>query len=156
MPTLQDRYDDAMFAFSTGDWATSIVILQEILAESPGYLDAHLALGMAYLRSGDSQAAIQQGHVAEALSPDEQLVHTNLSLFYLKAGDKVAAEHHGLKARIASWKTGAAPAEIAGRPDHESSLEQAKPPLPPGKVRQLSPRPDMPWKKSKTSPDPAP
>lgn len=144
MPTLQDRYDDAMFAFSGGDFGGAVELLRDILAESPSYLDARLALGMALCRLGDHQGAIEEGHLAEKLSPDEQLVHTNLSLFYLKAGDKVAAERHGLKARIASWKT-SAPAQDSNA---GGTLEQASPP-PVVKVKHLPPAPEMPWKKNK-------
>lgn len=148
MATLQDRYDDAMFAFSSGDWVAAAEGLRGILAEDPLYLDARLALGMTYCRMGNYPAAIEQGHLAEKQSPDEQLVHTNLSLFYLKLGDKAAAEHHGLKARIASWKQPAAPAPAG---DTDSALEMAKPPPPPAvSTKNLPPRPEMPWKKNKS------
>jgi hypothetical protein len=77
-------------------------------------------------------------------------VHTNLSLFYMKAGDKVTAEHHGLQARIASWredaqkaKAGVAPSAAPAPSDPE--LAMAKPKPPPAKF------PEMPWKK-KTPP----
>ena|SRR5437867_7373180 len=139
MATLQDRYDDAMFDFGGGDYDSAITQLKEILAEDPHYFDAQLSLGMAYYRKGDYANAIAEGHRAERLKPEEQLVHTNLSLFYMKAGDKATAEHHGLKARVASWKT-ASPQPDASTAD--SALQMARPPTPqPVKV------PDMPWKK---------
>ena len=101
MPAAQDQFDDAMFAFSTGDYDTCIATLKTLLADDPANFDAQLALGMAYYRQGDFATAIAEGHKAEKLRPNEQLVHTNLSLFYLKSGDKKTAEHHGLQARIA-------------------------------------------------------
>ena len=104
MSSLQDQYDDAMFAFSTGDYDGTIARLKAVLTEDPSHFDAQLALGMAYYRKGDYGTAIAEGHKAEQLRPKEQLVHTNLSLFYMKAGDKKTAEDHGLKARIASWR----------------------------------------------------
>ncbi|MBU6399008.1 MAG: tetratricopeptide repeat protein [Verrucomicrobia bacterium] len=137
MATFEERYDEAMFAFSTGDYDGAIARLQAILAEDPAYFDARLSLGMAFYRKGDYAAAILEGHRAEALRPDEQLVHTNLSLFYLKSGDKQKAEHHGLQARIASWKTAGA-AQPSPPPNPE--LELAKPKPSPPKL------PDMPWK----------
>jgi hypothetical protein len=70
----------------------------------PAHFDAQLSLGMAHYRKGDFATAIAEGHKAEQLRPKEQLVHTNLSLFYMKSGDKQTAEHHGLQARIASWR----------------------------------------------------
>ena len=98
---------------------------------------------MAYYRKGDYATAIAEGHKAEKLRPNEQLVHTNLSLFYMKSGDKKTAEHHGLQARIASWKGNMAPPGATA--PSESELEMAKPKPPPVKANEKFP--DMPWKK---------
>lgn len=137
-----------MFAFSTGDYDGAIAKLKALLAEEPAHFDAQLALGMAYYRRGDYAAAIVEGHKAERLKPHEQLVHTNLSLFYMKAGNKATAEHHGLQARIASWRADAQHAR-SGPPNPAASrdpeLELAKPKLEPVKVPTKFP--DMPWKK---------
>src|SRR3954470_23509764 len=128
MSSLQEQYDDAMFAFSTGDYDDCIARLKAVLAEDPSQFDAQLALGMAYYRKGDYPIAIAEGHKAEVLKPREQLVHTNLSLFYMKAGDKKTAEHHGLQARIASWKTDKSLPGQKGASDSE--LKMAKPKTP--------------------------
>lgn len=148
MSAPQEQYDDAMFAFSTGDYDGAIAQLKALLAEDPAHFDAQLALGMAYYRRGEYAAAIAEGHKAERLKPREQLVHTNLSLFYMKAGDKATAEHHGLQARIASWRSdaraaGGEPAAPVAPGDPE--LEMMKPKLAPVKVATKFP--DMPWKK---------
>ena len=141
---LQEQFDEAMFAFSTGDFDRAIAGMRAILESEPAHFDAQLALGMAYFRKGDVAAAIAEGHKAENLRPKEQLVHTNLSLFYLKAGDKTRAEHHGLQARIASWKSDASSAST-GAPAQDPDLAIAPPAPPPAKP----PRdfPEMPWKK---------
>ena len=144
MSTLQEHYDEAMFAFSTGELDSAIAQLQQIVAQDPTHFDAQLSLGMAYYRKGDYQSALREGHKAEELNPKEQLVHTNLSLFYLKAGDKAKAEHHGLQARIASWRSSAGPAPSA--PD-DSTLAMAKPPPSPTAPPPPQHFPDMPWKK---------
>ena len=147
MPAIQDRYDDAMFDFSRGEYESAITKLRGILAEEPGHFEAQLALGMALYRLGDYPAAIAEGHKAERLKPHEQLVHTNLSLFYMKAGDKATAEHHGLQARIASWRADAQqdkstdPQLAAANPE----LQLAKPKLEP--VKLPGKFPEMPWKK---------
>jgi len=141
MSVLQDQYDAAMFAFSQGDYDGCIAGLKAILVQDPAHFEAQLALGMAYYRQGDYATALAEGHKAEQLKPREQLVHTNLSLFYMKAGDKQKAEHHGLQARIASWREdkGAGAGPAAGDPE----LEIAKPSVP--AVPQKFP--EMPWKK---------
>ncbi len=153
MPTLQERYDEAMFRFSQADYDAAIVELRAILEADPDHFDAQLALGMAHCRKGDVAAAIREGHRAEQLRPKEQLVHTNLSLFYVKAGDKVKAEHHGLQARIAGWREDMAPpppgAAAAETTDPELKIAQPKPPAvksPPLPAR------DMPWKKKPPTP----
>ena len=133
-----------MYAFSMGDYDSAIAKLKAVLAEDPVYFDAQLSLGMAYYRKGDYATAIVEGHKAEKLKPNEQLVHTNLSLFYMKSGDKKTAEHHGLQARIASWKGNMAPPGTTAPPS-EPELEMAKPNPPPVKVDEKFP--DMPWKK---------
>src|SRR5947208_47124 len=143
MPSSQENYDDAMFDFSTGNYDSAIAKFKQLLAADPEYFDAQLSLGMAYYRKGDYAAAIAEGHKAEQLRPKDQLVHTNLSLFYMKAGEKKTAEHHGLQARIASWRENMAPPGSAA-PSDESELQMAKPP-PPMKLPEKFP--DMPWKK---------
>ena len=146
MSLLQEQYDDAMFDFSRGDYDGAIAKLDALLAQEPAHFEAQLALGMAYYRKGDYPAAIGAGHKAEQLRPHEQLVHTNLSLFYMKAGDKKTAEHHGLQARIASWKADkTAPGQ---KPAADPELAMAKPQTPP--IKPPEKFPEMPWKKKPT------
>ncbi len=140
--TQQETYDDAMFDFSRGDFDGAIAKFKTVLATDPGYFDAQLALGMAYYRQGNFAAAIAEGHKAEQLRPQEQLVHTNLSLFYMKSGDKVTAEKHGLKAKIESWREDAAKAKSPGEKiGADSGLTIARPTPAPMKF------PSQPWKK---------
>src|SRR6266576_2582071 len=143
MATLQEQYDDAMFDFSTSDYDSAIAKFRAILGQDPTHFDTQLSIGMAYYRNGDYVTAIAEGHKAEKLRPNEQLVHTNLSLFYMKAGDKKTAEHHGLQARIASWKGDMAPPGQEAPADPE--LQMAKPA--PENVKVPTKFPDMPWKK---------
>jgi Flp pilus assembly protein TadD len=140
--TPQETYDDALFDFSRGDFESAVAKLKTVLAADPEHFDAQLALGMAYYRLGDFAAAITEGHKAERLRPQEQLVHTNLSLFYMKSGDKVTAEKHGLKAKIESWREDAAKAKLPDKTvPSESELAMAKPTPMPMKF------PSQPWKK---------
>jgi Flp pilus assembly protein TadD len=101
---------------------------------------------MALYRLGDFAGAIAEGHKAEKLRPQEQLVHTNLSLFYMKSGDKVTAEKHGLQARIAGWREDAAKAKnpvekSAANP--ELQMAGGKP----AAVKLPAKFPEQPWKK---------
>ena len=143
MPEAQQLYDDAMFDFSRAEYDACIAKLKSILVEHPDHFDAQLSLGMAYYRKEDYATPIAEGHKAETLRPKEQLVHTNLSLFYMKAGDKKTAEHHGLQARIASWRDNMAPPD-AEQADPELQLPKPKPP--PAAAVKFA---EMPWKKKK-------
>jgi predicted Zn-dependent protease len=142
--TLQEPYDDAMFAFSRGEFDSAVAKLKAVLAADPAHFDAQLALGMAHYRKGDYTAAIAEGHKAEQLRPREQLVHTNLSLFYMKAGDKQKAEHHGLQAKIESWRADAAKANgPKAKAGSDAELQISRPTPPTIKF------PSQPWKKKK-------
>lgn len=147
MPDLQAQYDDAMFAFSQGEYDNAIAALRAVLAVDPEHFDAQLSLGMAYCRKGDFATAIVEGHRAEKVRPHEQLVHTNLSLFYMRAGDKVTAEHHGLQARIASWKSNMTAPGMPPAAASDPELELAKPK--PQSFKLPEKFPDQPWKKNK-------
>lgn len=143
---LQAIFDDAMFDYSTGDYATALGKLMQVLAEDPVHFDAQLAVAMCHYRMGDYPTAIVEGHRAEKLKPNEQLVHTNLSLFYMKSGDKKTAEHHGLQARISSWKQDMTPpGTVAPGVADDSTLQMAQPK--PEAFKLPEKFPDQPWKK---------
>jgi Flp pilus assembly protein TadD len=138
---MNEEYDDAMFDFSRGEFDSAIEKLKAVLAREPEHFDAQLALGMAFYRKGDYASAITEGHKAERLRPREQLVHTNLSLFYMKAGDKVTAEHHGLQAKIESWREDAKKNPEATKAGESPELQMARQKPQPMKF------PSQPWKK---------
>lgn len=144
--TLQEQYDDAMFAFSQGEYDTAIAKLKAVLAEDPAHFDAQLALGMSYYRKGDYAAAIAEGKKAEQLNPNEQLVHTNLSLFYMKSGDLGRAEAHGFQAKVAGWREDAKRAKQGGQPappDPGLPMAGSKP----QPMKFEGKFPEQPWKK---------
>jgi tetratricopeptide (TPR) repeat protein len=139
--SIEEQFDEAMYEFSTGRCEAALERLKAIVARDPACFDAQLALGGAYYALGDYAAAIAEGRKAEKMRPNDQMAHTNLSRAYMKAGDKKLAEHHGLQARIASWRGDmAAP---GARPAAESGLETIRPKPPPAPEKF----PDMPWKK---------
>ena len=72
MADSQEEFDEAMFEFSTGKTDAAIERLKAILAKTPEYFDAQLALGGAYYAKGDYAAAILEGHKAEKMKPQDQ------------------------------------------------------------------------------------
>jgi Flp pilus assembly protein TadD len=139
---FQEQYDEAMFDFSRGEFDPAIAKFKAVLAADPENFDAQLALGMAFYRKGDYAAAIAEGHKAEKLRPQEQLVHTNLSLFYMKSGNKVTAEKHGLQAKIESWRADGKKSSEE-KTEGASAVEIARP------TPQPMIFPSQPWKKKK-------
>jgi len=139
-----------MVDYASGDYDAAIEKFEAVLKELPDHFDATQGLSMCWYRKGEFAKAIEMGHAAERLKPNEQLVHTNLSLFYMKSGDKETAEHHGLQARIASWRGNMdAPASNAG-PASDSELQMAPDKPAPAPVPPIPDKfPDMPWKKNK-------
>jgi len=157
MPDPQEEYDEAMYAYTTGDYEAALQRLQALVDADPANFDAQLAVAMCHYRKGDFTNAIAEGHRAEQLRPNEQLVHTNLSLFYMRSGDKTTAEKHGLQARIAAWKQdmkkpSESPDDPSRSPNDDLQLAQPKP-----KDFKLPEKfPDMPWKKKGSTPNPSP
>ena len=145
MDELQEQFDDATFAFSQGEYGQAVAGFEAILAADENHFDARMSLSMALCRLEQYERAIEEGHKAEKLRPNDQLVHTNLSLFYVKNGNKEAAEYHGLQSKIASWKQPGADAAPSTAGDDR--LQMAKPRAEsfklPGKF------PDMPWRKNR-------
>ena len=94
MATLQERFDDAMFDFTKGDWDLAIAKLQAILTEEPADFDAQLSLGMAYYRKGDYANATAYFAIAEHsmikardfVPVAEVVLHAKVRLFDIGSG----------------------------------------------------------------------
>ena len=143
MDELQEQFDDATFAFSQGEYEQAVDGFNAILAADENHFDARMSLSMALCRLEQYERAIEEGHRAEKLRPNDQLVHTNLSLFYVKIGNKEAAEHHGLQSKIASWKQPEATTTTNAEGELKMAQTKAESFKLPGKF------PDMPWRKNR-------
>ena len=98
---LETLYDDAVFAYTSGDYTAAAKGFTAVLEQDSDHFEAQLSLGMAYYRLEDFARAIEEGEKAEIMNANEQRVHTNLSLAYMRSGTKETAEHHGLQAKLA-------------------------------------------------------
>ena len=143
MDEMQEQFDDATFAFSQGDYRRSVAGFEAILAVDENHFDARMSLSMVLCRLEQYEQAIEEGHKAEKLRPNDQLVHTNLSLFYVKTGNKEAAEHHGLQSKIASWKQPGSKTVTSVEEELQMAQPKAESFKLPGKF------PDMPWRKNR-------
>ena len=141
---LETLYDDAVFAYTTGDYTAAVEGFTEVLATAPTHFEAQLSLGMAYYRLEDFARAIEEGKKAEIMNANEQRVHTNLSLAYMRSGDKETAEHHGLQAKLSGWRGNMAVPEEGAKED-DLKMAEAKP----ENIKMPTKFPDQPWKKKK-------
>lgn len=137
---LQIEFDEAVLAYTMGDYAAAVKGFEAVLAVESEHFEARLSLGMAFYRQENFARAIEEGRKAEAMNADEQRVHTNLSLAYMRSGDKERAEHHGLQAKLAGWRGNMDAPEADG-----DDLKMAEPK--PENVKLPTKFPDMPWKK---------
>ena len=78
MDELQEKFDEATFAFSQGDYEAAASGFEAILAVDENHFDARMSLGMALCRLEQFDRAIEEGHKAEKLRPNDQMVHTCL------------------------------------------------------------------------------
>ena len=141
---LETLYDDAVFAYTSGDYTAAAKGFTAVLEQDPDHFEAQLSLGMAYYRLEDFVRAIEEGKKAEAMNANEQRVHTNLSLAYMRSGDKDTAEHHGLQAKLAGWR-GNMEAPEAGSKEDDLKLAEPNP----ENIKMPTKFPDQPWKKNK-------
>ena len=141
---LETLYDDAVFAYTSGDYTAAAKGFTAVLEQDSDHFEAQLSLGMAYYRLEDFARAIEEGKKAEIMNANEQRVHTNLSLAYMRSGDKETAEHHGLQAKLSGWRGNMEAPEEGAKEDDLKLAEPA-----PENIKMPTKFPDQPWKKKK-------
>lgn len=104
MPTPRALIDEAAFAFTLGDHAQALELLDQALAEAPDTFDAWLTKAEIHFDQRALDEALAAAERALALDPEQAHIHTTLSRIHMERGDKTQAEHHGAQARIKGWK----------------------------------------------------
>lgn len=90
--TLQQALELGVQRLNLKDFLAAMQIAKQILAVKPASIDALNLLGLAQLRSGQSQAAIESYKVALAVDSRMPLLHCNLALALQSAGNDAQAE----------------------------------------------------------------
>jgi predicted Zn-dependent protease len=103
MATPDEIFDDASGDVAIGDLDGAAEKFQRCVQLDPNFFDGWHALGMALMKLGRFQEAIEAGKHAVDLRPNDQIGWTSLSLFYNRAGNIKEAEAAGTKAKILSW-----------------------------------------------------
>ena len=76
------------------EWDLAALALQEAIASSPSYADAHALLGHALDQLDRPQEALPHLEAAAQLAPDSSLARSLLGLHHLQAGDPAIARPH--------------------------------------------------------------
>ena len=101
--TVEQIYDDASGDVAIGDLQAAVAKYQRCVQVDPTFFDGWHALGMALMKLGRFNEAIDAGKKAVELRPNDQIGWTSLSLFHNRAGNITEAEAAGTKAKILSW-----------------------------------------------------
>ena len=96
-------FDDATGDLAVGDLENAAGKYRRCVDMAPDFFDGWHALGMALMKLGRFDEAIDAGKKAVELRPNDQIGWTSLSLFYNRAGNIKEAEAAGAKAKILSW-----------------------------------------------------
>ena len=100
---LDELFDDANGDLGIGELATAVKKYRRCVALDPQFFDGWHALGMALMKLGLYDEAVEAAKKTTELKPNDQLAWSSLSLCYVRAGKIKEAEEAGAKARILSW-----------------------------------------------------
>jgi tetratricopeptide (TPR) repeat protein len=100
---LDELFDDANGDLGIGDLDSAVEKYRRCVEIAQDFFDGWHALGMALMKLGRYEEAIEAALKTTALKPNDQLAWSSLSLCYVRAGKIKEAEDAGAKARILSW-----------------------------------------------------
>lgn len=100
---IEALFDDASGDLAVGDLEAAAVKYRQCVEQDAAFFEGWHALGMALMKTGKYEDAIEAGLKCVELRPNDQLAWSSLSLFYVRHGDIKEAEAAGAKARILSW-----------------------------------------------------
>ena len=100
---LEALFDDANGDLAIGELGSAAEKYRRCVEADPTFFEGWHALGMALMKTGRHEEAIQAGLTCIGLRPNDQLAWSSLSLFYVRNGNIKEAEAAGAKARILSW-----------------------------------------------------
>lgn len=85
------RTSDAQGLLVSGRFAEAETMLEEVVAEDPRIVSAHLTLGNARFRQGDFDGAAEAFEATLELAPDHELALLNLGLAHRRLGERKTA-----------------------------------------------------------------
>src|SRR5437879_13234018 len=104
MSTRDEIFDDANGDLAIGELESAVAKYQRCVDLDPNFFDGWHALGMALMKIGHFNEAIDAGYKAVALKPNDQIACTSLSLFYNRAGNIKESDASRAKAKVLDWR----------------------------------------------------
>src|SRR3954462_8239390 len=102
-PEVEELFDDANGDLALGELEAAVEKYRRCTELASDFFDGWHALGMALMKTGRYQEAIEAGLKTVGLRPNEPLPWSSLSLFSVRAGMVKEAESASGNARILSW-----------------------------------------------------
>lgn len=99
MPTLDERYDEAIRMKEAGDLEGAVAALQQLVAEEPQFALGHAALSVFYQALDRNDDAVEEGRKVCQLEPEDPFSFVAMSLICQKAGRIPDAEQALMEAR---------------------------------------------------------
>jgi predicted Zn-dependent protease len=103
MPTVDQRYDEAIELQQAGKLEEAVGKLEQLVAEEPGYALAHAALSVFYGKLDRHDEAVQHAQTVCELEPDDPFSYMAMSLICQKAGRTADAEQALSQAMEKQW-----------------------------------------------------
>ena len=92
MPTVEQRYDEAIELQQQGKLEEAMGKLTALIADQPDYALAHAALSVFYGKLGRNDEAVEHGRKVCELEPDDSFSFMAMSLICQRAGRLPEAE----------------------------------------------------------------
>ena len=103
MPSVEERYDEAIALQQAGNLAEAVGKLEQLVAEAPDYALAHAGLSVFYGKLDRHDQAVEHARKVCELEPDDPFSFMALSLVCQKAGRLGEAEQAMAEALEKQW-----------------------------------------------------
>jgi len=103
MPTVEERYDEAIALQQAGNLAEAVGKLEQLVAEAPDYALAHAGLSVFCGKLDRHDEAVEHARKVCELEPDDPFSFMALSLICQKAGRLGDAEMAMAEAMEKQW-----------------------------------------------------
>jgi len=103
MPSIDERYDEAIKLQQAGDLEQAVGVLEQLVADAPDYALAHAALSVFYGKLARHDDAVSHADKVCQLEPDDPFSFMAKSMICQKAGRNAEAEQAMMQAMEKQW-----------------------------------------------------